>query len=419
MGDPPGEVNVAVVGAGAAGLMAAIFAARGGASTIALDGAPRLGAKILISGGGRCNVTHDRVLATDFNGSRQSLVAKVLRSFDVPETVAFFRDLGVELKREETGKLFPVTDRAATVLDALLAEARACGAELRTSSRVRSIRAIDDGFAIETDSGALAAKRVILATGGRSIPKSGSDGAGYELARALGHSAGETFPALVPLLLKSGHWLMALSGIASEVELSLLGARGKLMKRIGGSMLLTHFGLSGPAALDMSRHWVAAKREGEAALVASFVPGDDFASIDAWLVDAAKENPRRTLVANLRRGLTERFAESLLAEGAAVAPDTPLGRLTRDERRRVAHAMTALPLPVIGDRGYGFAEVTAGGVPLDEVDTRTMESRVCPGLFLCGEILDVDGRIGGFNFQWAWASGSAAGAGAGHESPES
>ncbi|MCM2317138.1 MAG: aminoacetone oxidase family FAD-binding enzyme, partial [Thermoanaerobaculia bacterium] len=406
--DPRGaadvDFDVAVVGAGAAGLMAAIFAARGGASTVALDGASRLGAKILISGGGRCNVTHERVSAEDFNASNRNLVAKLLRSFDVPDTVAFFRELGVELKREETGKLFPVSDRAATVLDALVGEARRAGTELRTSSRVLAVCPRGAGFVLETGSGSVIARRVVLATGGRSIPKSGSDGAGYELARALGHSVGETFPALVPLLLEGGHWLMALSGIACDVELSLLGARGKLLKRVGGSMLLTHFGLSGPAVLDMSRHWIAAKREGEATLVASFVPGDDFPSIDGWLVAAGKESPRRTLVALLRANLTERLAESLIREGAEVAPDTPLGRLTREDRRSVAHALTALPLPVTGERGFGFAEVTAGGVPIEEIDLRTMESRVCRGLHLCGEILDVDGRIGGFNFQWAWAS---------------
>ncbi len=406
------RVEVAVVGAGAAGLMAAIFAARGGVSTLVLDGASRLGAKILISGGGRCNVTHERVSATDFNGANPNLVAKVLRSFGVPDTVAFFRELGVELKREETGKLFPITNRAATVLDALVGETRRAGAELRGSARVHSLRADGEGFAIETESGLVAAWRVVLATGGRSIPKSGSDGAGYAMARSLGHSVGETWPSLVPLLLDRDHWLTSLSGVSCDVELALLGERGKVHKRVRGSMLMTHFGVSGPAVLDMSRHWIAARREGAATLVVSFVPDGDFSSVDAWLVASAGESPRRTLAALLRTRLTDRLAESLIREGAGVAPDAPLGKLTRDDRRRVAHALTALPLPVTGDRGFGFAEVTAGGVPLDEIDVTTMESRVCPGLFLCGEILDVDGRIGGFNFQWAWASGRAAGVGA-------
>jgi len=402
-------VDVVVVGAGAAGLMAAIFAARGGATTIALDGASRLGAKILISGGGRCNVTHERVSASDFNGANQNLVARVLRAFSVHDAIAFFRDAGVDLKREETGKLFPVTDKALTVLDALTGEARRAGVELRTASRVFSVEPEAGGFVLETGSGLVRAKRVILSTGGKSIPKSGSDGAGYELAKVLGHSVGETFPALVPLLLESGHWLTALSGVSCEAELTLSGARGKVLGRVCGSMLLTHFGLSGPAVLDMSRHWIAARATGEASLFASFAPGDDFEIVDGWIVETAKESPRRTLLNLLRARVSERLAEGLLREGAAVAPDTTLGKLARDDRRRVSHALTALPLPVSGDRGFAFAEVTAGGVPLEEVDPGTMESKVHPGLFLCGEILDVDGRIGGFNFQWAWASGKVAG----------
>ncbi|MFA6957126.1 MAG: NAD(P)/FAD-dependent oxidoreductase [Thermoanaerobaculia bacterium] len=407
------RVDVAVVGAGAAGLMAAIFAARGGATTVALDGATRLGAKILISGGGRCNVTHEKVSAADFNGANPNLVSKVLRAFSVHDAIAFFRDAGVELKREETGKLFPVTDKALTVLDALTGEARRAGVELRTASRVYSVEPDEGGFALETGSGLVRAKRVILSSGGRSIPKSGSDGAGYELARMLGHSAGETFPALVPLLLESGHWLTALSGVSCETELTLRGARGKVLVRVGGSMLLTHFGLSGPAVLDMSRHWIEARLAGEASLFASFAPGEDFEIVDAWIVAAAKESPRRTLLNLVRTRVSERLAEGLLREGAAVAPDTTLGKLERDDRRRVSHALTSLPLPVSGDRGFGFAEVTAGGVPLDEVEVGTMESKLRPGLFLCGEIVDVDGRIGGFNFQWAWASGKVAGSAAG------
>jgi len=407
------RVDVAVVGAGAAGLMAATFAARGGATTIALDGATRLGAKILISGGGRCNVTHEKVSAADFNGSNPNLVSKVLRAFSVHDTIALFRDAGVDLKREETGKLFPLTDKALTVLDALTSEARRAGVELRTASRVYSIEPQEGGFVLETGSGLVRAERVILSTGGKSIPKSGSDGAGYELATTLGHSVRETFPALVPLLLESGHWLTALSGVSCEAELTLRGTRGKVLERLGGSMLLTHFGLSGPAVLDMSRHWIAARAAGEAALFASFAPGEDFEIVDAWIVAAAKESPRRTIVNLLRTRVSERLAEGLLREGAAVAPDTTLGKLVRDDRRRVSHALTELPLPVSGDRGFGFAEVTAGGVPLDEVEVGTMESKRCPGLFLCGQILDVDRRIGGFTLQGAWAGGEGAGSAAG------
>jgi len=371
------NVEVAVVGAGAAGLMAAIFAARGGAQVVALDGAKRLGAKILISGGGRCNVTHDVVHASAFNGSRNA-IAKILRTFDVPATIDFFASLGATLKREETGKLFPTTDKARTVLDALLRAAD--GVEIRTDYKVTATRR---GFVINDT---LHARKVILAAGGRSVAKTGSDGSGYALAKALGHTVTPTFPALVPLVLPNEHPLTTLSGLSVDAELAVRSPTGKVLRRERGSMLFTHFGLSGPVVLDISRHWIASQ---PATLTASLLPGETFESLDAALIDS----PRA-----IRQRLPARLWELLAPK------DT-----SREERRRLTRDLLELLLPVVRDRGFEYAEVTAGGVPLSEIDTTTMESRVCPGLYLCGEILDVDGKIGGYNFQWAWASGRLAG----------
>jgi hypothetical protein len=365
--------DVAVVGAGAAGLMAAIFAGRAGARVIALDAAPALGKKILISGGGRCNVTHDVVTADDFNGNRNA-IAKVLRTFDVAETIDFFASLGVKLKREETGKLFPVSDKARDVVDALLRAARDAGVEIVTGRRV----APGDPSPAPT---------IILAAGGQSVPKTGSDGSGYALARAFGHTVTPTFPALVPLVVERGHWITALSGTSVDAELSVKLPTGRVLHRERGSMLFTHFGISGPVVLDISRHWLANL---PATLHANFLPGETFESVDAALMG----NP-----SFLRRRLPDRLAAQL----------APPGRWTREDRRRIAHDAVDFMLPIMGDRGFDYAEVTAGGVPLSEVDVRTMASRVRERLFLCGEILDVDGKIGGYNFQWAWASGRLAG----------
>jgi len=385
--------DIAIIGGGAAGLTAAAFARRTApdASVVLLDGAPRLGAKILIAGGGRCNVTHDVVTPDDFNGNRNA-IAKVLRSFTVEQTIAWFADLGVTLKREETGKLFPTTDRARTVLDALL---RGCeGTEIRTSTKVTEISA-PSPFRI----GEVEARRVILAAGGRSVPKTGSDGSGYALAQSLGHTVGEVFPALVPLLLPSAHWMTALSGTSLDAELSLRASTGRVLVRHRGSMLFTHFGLSGPVVLDVSRHWMALRES----LFANFLPGETTESLDAQLVRETQRNPRATVASVLRGRAPERLLLAIAGESA------PLGKLTKDERRRIVRALVESPIPVTGDRGFDFAEVTADGVPLSEVDVSTMASRRCDGLYLCGEILDVDGRIGGYNFQWAWASGRLAG----------
>jgi predicted Rossmann fold flavoprotein len=394
--------DVAVVGAGAAGLMAAIFAGRTGTRVTLLDGAPRIGAKILISGGGRCNITHYVVTAADFNGNRNA-IARVLRTFDVEATIAFFAELDVPLKREEGGKLFPVSNRARDVIEALLGAANAAGVNVVTGEKVTKITAGDQSFLINDH---LTTRSVILATGGKSVPKTGSDGSGYLLVRALGHTVTDLFPALVPLLLEPGHWLTRLSGSSVDAELFVKGPGGRILHRASGSMLFTHFGLSGPVVLDISRHWIAESRAGSGAvsLHANLLPGEAFESLDVTLIAEARRNPMMTIAGVLRRrGIPDRLA-------AALAPDTtPLVRVTREDRQAVVRNVVDLPLSVTRDRGFEYAEVTAGGVPLSEVDVRTMASRVLPGLFLCGEILDVDGKIGGYNFQWAWASGKLAG----------
>jgi predicted Rossmann fold flavoprotein len=397
------RVDIAVVGAGAAGLMAAIWARRTapGRSVALLDGARTLGAKILVSGGGRCNVTHHAVDEAAFAGSSRGAIRKVLRRFDVPATVAFFRELGVELKREETGKLFPATDRARTVLDALLGAARTAGVVIRNPWRVAGI---ERGFVLTSSADAtLEASRVVLATGGMSLPKTGSDGGGYALAGALGHTiTPRVFPGLVPLTLPHGHFLCALSGLSAPATLEVRSGSGRHLASFTDSTLCTHFGLSGPAVLDVSRYFIDARfHDPDARLVANWLPGSTVEGVD----DALRVTPPPRFLA---ARLPDRLARAL-CEAAGVPWSTPAHQLTRAARRTLARATVELALPVTGDRGYNYAEVTAGGVPLAELDLDTMESRRCAGLSLCGEICDVDGRIGGFNFQWAWASGYVGG----------
>ncbi len=402
------RVDLAVVGAGAAGLMAAIWAGRTGrcGSIVLLDGAARLGAKILIAGGGRCNVTHHAVDESAFAGSSRHAIKKVLRRYGVPETVEFFRELGVELKREETGKLFPTSDRARTVLDALLAAAGRAGAELIHPWRVEAIEPREEAFLLRGPAGELEARRIVLATGGKSLPKSGSDGAGFALAESLGHSVTpRLFPALVALHLASACFLTRLSGIAAPAAVEVRDGKGRRGVAFTGAVLCTHFGVSGPAILDVSRYYLQARFEDEAArLHLNWLPGESETSVDAALRDLKGSSPGRWLAGRL----PERLARALCEE-AGIDPATPGHGLTREGRRALAALCTAMPLPVVGDRGWNYAEVTAGGVPLAEIRLETMESRLRPGLHFCGEICDVDGRIGGFNFQWAWSSGYTVG----------
>lgn len=419
------STDILVLGAGAAGLFASIWAARSlrqrgsDARVVAIDGARTLGAKILVAGGGRCNVTHHEVSEAAYAGSSRNAIKKVLRQFDVPRTIQFFSDLGVELKREDTGKLFPTTDSARSVLDALLRAAHDAGVELVHPWRAERVERIEPSTPLDPrfrvhpsspltgDLEPILARCVILATGGMSLPKSGSDGHGYTLARALGHSITQpVFPALVPLVLDENKtFLRELSGLTLTCTLDLASSSGKKLVSFTNSLLCTHFGLSGPAALDISRYFTDARRtDPHATLTLNFLPGVTFEKADELL----GVNPRISIARRLSELVPDRLGRAL-CEHAKIEPSTLGAQLRRDDRRTLARTLTALPLPVTGDRGFTYAEVTAGGVPLSELHLETMSSRLCPNLHLCGEICDVDGRIGGFNFQWAWASGYAAG----------
>jgi predicted Rossmann fold flavoprotein len=413
------SVDLCVIGAGAAGLAAGIFAAEQnpGLTIELLDGAKTIGAKILVSGGGRCNVTHDTVLPDDFFGTRH-LVRNVLAAFPVEETVRWFASIGVELKREETGKLFPVTDKARTVLDALVARCRALGVVLRPDHRVSDVgyrhpagecrQELPAHFLIRHQHGEMSAKRVILATGGRSLPRTGSDGSGYDLACRLGHRVTPTVPALVALMLEEGCFHQALSGLSHEVEVQTV-IKGRPVDRRTGSLLWTHVGISGPVVMDASRFWCLAREGGEATEVyGKFLPGRTLEQAREWLLAQSAQHPRRSLVKMLAMLLPERLAEALCRH-AGGDPQQASAQVSRTIRDRLLTDLTRFRFPVLRDRGWNFAEVTAGGIPLEEINYRTMESKLAPGLYLIGEVLDCDGRIGGFNFQWAWATGRVAG----------
>jgi predicted flavoprotein YhiN len=421
--------HVAVVGAGAAGLTAAIAAAHAGARVTLLNAHPRIGLKILMSGGTRCNVTHREVDERDYWGGSSAFVRRVLRAFPPHATRAWFGTMGVELKLEETGKYFPVNDDANTVLTALLDAARSARVMVESGARVvrlerasggfrlgiqsvKSAAAFGEGVArrgswplVEVDPDRwIEADRVVLAAGGLSFPRTGSDGVGYSLVEALGHTIEEPVPALTPLA-SSDPLCLASQGVTLHVELSLW-VDGRRAEKTRGSMVIAHFGFSGPAALDLSRHILRA--EGERHVTASFAPDETVETFTRTWVDAAANAPERTARRHLARWLPERLAERLCEE-AGVNPSARVGQVPRERRAALVSRVLERDLGVTGTLGYEKAEVTAGGVRLSEVDPSTLESRVSPGLFLCGEILDVDGRLGGFNFQWAWSSGTVAG----------
>ncbi len=405
--------DVVIVGAGAAGLATAIFLGRAaeGRHIVVLDGARTVGAKILVSGGGRCNVTNVRTTPADFYGGNPNVIRRVLAGFSEADARAFFEEIGVALHEEENGKLFPDSHSARTVVEALLAETRRLGIDVRAGCRVENVAVAETGFEIsvraDDEPESWCGRYVVLATGGLSLPKTGSDGFGYTLARRLGHDVSPTTPALDPLLLDSA-WHAGLSGISQDVRLTV-HVEGVKPVRVAGAMLWTHFGISGPVALNVSRFWNRAMLERRAVrITADFTGLGDFSAVEPVLLEAARFNAKTRVANVLRTWLPLRVADAICLD-LGIGGDQEIGRLTRENRRRLVHELIERPLPVVGTRGYRYAEVTAGGVPLSQIDTSTMSSRVCDGLFLVGEILDVDGRIGGFNFQWAWSSGYAAG----------
>ena len=401
--------DLVVAGAGAAGLATAIFAARTapGLRVRCLDGARRIGAKILVSGGSRCNVTNVVVTDRDYWGGSSHIVQRVLRAFPAASAIAFFNELGVSLHEEEEGKLFPDTNRSRTVLDALLAEASRLGVLIQPGERVVTVERAVGGFTVRTADGRVyLTAAAVLATGGRSLPKTGSDGFGYELARRLGHGYVETTPALVPLVL-GGDRHAQLSGVSQPASLRLR-VNGRTTIRLDGPLLWTHFGASGPVVLNASRHWHRARVAGaDVEVMLNALPGNTFETIDAWLQDEQRARPRARVATVVASRLPAAVADAWV-HATDIEGEMPMAHLPRESRRRLALAVVETRLDVRDSRGYGHAEVTAGGVPLEEVDAATMQSRVCPGLYLVGEILDVDGRLGGFNFQWAWSSASVA-----------
>jgi predicted Rossmann fold flavoprotein len=400
--------HVVVIGAGAAGLMAAAAAREAGAHVTLVERTADGGRKILISGGGRCNVLPSQSAPARFvSEAPRPLVRALLEAWPLREQRRFFEhELGLPLALDEaTGKLFPVSNRARDVRDALVARARALGVTLRFGLAVSAVRRDAAGWIVGGDTGDLPCDRVVVATGGLSVPATGSTGFGLDLARAFGHVVQPTYAALTPLTtVPAVH--AALAGVSLDVRLE--ARTGRERARGEGGFLFTHRGYSGPAVLDVSH--VAVRSQwpgtGRAEVRVSWTAMDGA----AWRELLASARGRVTSA--VARHLPQRLADVLVRE-AEVPEDRTCVQLRRDERARLLRVLTEYPLPWTGDESYRTAEVTGGGVALDEVHRGTLESRHTPGLYFCGEVLDAFGPIGGHNFSWAWSTGRTAGRAAG------
>jgi predicted Rossmann fold flavoprotein len=400
--------DLAVVGAGAAGLVTAISAARRGASVTVLERLPRIGKKLLATGGGRCNLLNERLTAAAFTATDPGLVPSILGRFGGPEIRAFFEGLGLHLQTDEAGRVYPATNQAASVLKVLELEAERLGVGIEIRFEVDRIESAAGRFRIgAADGRKVEARRVVLAGGGRSYPALGSNGSCYDLAASFGHRIVKPVPSAVPLLVKAPmcHFLQG-QRMRVRIE-SRVG--GETRQEAVGELLFAQYGLSGTAVLDVSESLsIAMNRDGrrDTSVVVDFFP---FISEK----EAAAELARRLaacwapkdLVSGLLPEKFSLFLPQLLAEVA----DDPGKRLDAESARKLAFLLKAREFQVQGTRGWNEAEFTSGGVDAREVGPGTLESKLRPGLYFAGEVLDVQGGRGGFNLAWAWASGLVAG----------
>jgi predicted Rossmann fold flavoprotein len=406
----PGKIpyRIVVVGGGAAGITAAIAARRKGAIVTILERNQRIGRKILTTGNGRCNLTNINISIANYHGSNPRFAYSALARFGVEQTLDFFERLGVAHRVETGGKVFPFSLQASSVLDVLRYELEILGVKVHCGAEVVSVVRSDKMFTISVkDGGVFQADRVIIATGGKAAPQLGSTGSGYALALSFGHSIVEPFPALVQLKLAS-NFLKQIKGIKFEGTAEVL-LDNKSLQAARGEILFTEYGISGPPILTLSRKAGECLRKNQRpwlklVLLDTFTAGE----LEAFLANRFQNNPQKTLVFSFVGFINKQLAPVILKE-AGMDLNKAAGQVTSAELKKIAHILLDWRLPITGTTSWPAAQVTAGGVDVNDINSKTMESKIVPKLYFAGEVLDIDGDCGGYNLQWAWSSGFIAG----------
>ncbi|MEC0240753.1 NAD(P)/FAD-dependent oxidoreductase [Paenibacillus dokdonensis] len=411
------EYDVIVVGGGSAGLMACIAAAKNGASVLLLDKGSKLGRKLGISGGGRCNVTNAKEteeLIAHIPGNGRFLYS-AFQHFNNRDIMSFFEGLGIALKEEDNGRMFPVSDKAASVVNTLVGEVRRLGVQIKTDTPVAKVL-YDHGQAsgIKLESGATyRSSSVILATGGKSVPHTGSTGDGYPWAQAAGHTITELYPTEVPIVSRES-WIAAkeLQGLSlRDVELSVWNPKGKKIIGHRGDMIFTHFGLSGPIALRCSQFIRQVKNKfkvNEVEMAVDLFPDMPPHELERILREKLAEEPKKAIKNVLKGTVPERMLP-LLMNRAELDGDATFAHLPKQQWSTFVDVLKKFVIHVTGTKSIEEAFVTGGGVNLKEINPKTMESKLMPGLFFCGEILDIHGYTGGYNITAAFSTGYTAG----------
>lgn len=395
-------MNVCVIGGGAAGMLAALTAAENGHRVLLLERQSRVGRKLLATGNGRCNLSNYHVSPAHYHGGA-GFCDFALSQFDVGETLQYFASLGLLTVSEASGRIYPMSNMAGSVLDVLRYALERPEIDLQTGQTVTAVRKMPEGFSIKTETDTFSARCLILAAGGAAGSKVGGSMDGYRLAKSLGHHRTALYPSLVQLK-TDPTYPRALKGVKAQCGISI--CRGsQVLARNSGEVLFTEYGVSGPAIFDLSRSVSAGGSDLTCLL--NFFPDWEEAEVLHWLSQRQAAMAAHEASTLLTGSCHTRLGQ-MICKSAGFTNQRAAG-LTRDDLRRIARQATHFALPITGTCGFDQAQVTAGGLRTGEFDPRTMESRLTPGFYACGEVLDVDGDCGGFNLQWAWASGRLAG----------
>jgi hypothetical protein len=397
-------MDIAIIGGGASGLLAAVTAAESGHRVMLFERQARVGRKLLSTGNGRCNISNKNVSISRYHGENTEFIRPALTEFSTDDAMTFFRNLGLVTVTEPDGKIYPFSDQAGSVVDVLRFTCDSRGVETITGCQVSEIKKAGNGFNIITDNGKYIADKVIVCCGGCAGGKLGGTTSGYELLEKLGHTRTKLYPALVQLK-TDATYIKSLKGVRADCGVSLM-QKSKVIAESCGEVQFTEYGLSGPAIFEISR----------AATVAG---GDKTVKLD--LMKSMSEGEVSDYIFTRKYTLTDLTLENLLTgllhnrlgrtviRYAGLDLNTPVEELSDRDALKIAHAVKHFETKVLGNMGFDNAQVTAGGIKTDEFDPNTLESNLIPGLYAAGEVLDIDGDCGGFNLQWAWASGRLAG----------
>ena len=395
-------MNVCVIGGGAAGMLAALTAAENGHRVLLLERQSRVGRKLLATGNGRCNLSNYHVSPAHYHGGA-GFCDFALSQFDVGETLQYFASLGLLTVSEASGRIYPMSNMAGSVLDVLRYALERPEIDLQTGQTVTAVRKMPEGFSVKTETDTFSARRLILAAGGAAGSKVGGGMDGYRLAKSLGHHRTALYPSLVQLK-TDPTYPRALKGVKAQCGISI--CRGsQVLARNSGEVLFTEYGVSGPAIFDLSRSVSAGGSDLTCLL--NFFPDWEEAEVLHWLCQRQAAMAAHEASTLLTGSCHTRLGQ-MICKSAGFTNQRAAG-LTRDDLRRIARQATHFALPITGTCGFDQAQVTAGGLDTSEFDPRTLQSRLVPGLYACGELLDIDGDCGGYNLQWAWSSGRLAG----------